>query len=87
MQARGRLIYKLADLIEQNAEELASMEALVRGSKPVWCLLLGLYDECDPLLAPGQVCTCGGKAGISRSRVAVRPTAWSQSTRGGAVDP
>ncbi len=28
-QERGRMLYKLADLVEQNAEELALLEALV----------------------------------------------------------
>ena len=30
MQARGKLIYKLADLMEKHADELAALETLVR---------------------------------------------------------
>ena len=29
VQERGRMLYKLADLVEQNAEEVALLEALV----------------------------------------------------------
>ena len=37
VQERGRMLYKLADLVEQNAEELALLEALVSILKILCC--------------------------------------------------
>jgi len=34
VQERGRMLYRLADLVEENAEELALLETLVSNLKP-----------------------------------------------------
>lgn len=34
VQERGRMLYRLADLVEENAEELAVLESLVSNLKP-----------------------------------------------------
>lgn len=52
---RGKLMLKLATLIEEHADELAAIETLNSGERSRGCLFHLARTECSPLL---ETCRC-----------------------------